>query len=156
MRKKGILSFYKMRDEGDKVTWLTAYDAPTASLAEQAGIEMLLVGDSVGMCVYGYDGTNPMTMQTMIPHTAAVRRAAPNTFVIGDMPFLSYQVSSEEAVRNAGAFVQQAGADAVKLEGGDAWRIESVRFPTPASSCSPISASRHKARVNWAGSRHRA
>ena len=118
MKKKGIFSFYKMRDEGDKVAWLTAYDAPTASLAEQAGIDMLLVGDSVGMCVYGYDGTNPMTMQTMIPHTAAVRRAAPNTFVIGDMPFLSYQVSSEEAVRNAGAFVQQAGADAVKLEGG--------------------------------------
>jgi len=107
-----------MRDAGEKVSWITAYDAPTAALAEQAGIDMLLVGDSVGMCIYGYEGTNPVTMDIMIPHTQAVRRAAPNTFVIGDMPFLSYQVSDGEAVRNAGAFIQQAGADAVKLEGG--------------------------------------
>lgn len=118
MKKKTMLDFYKMRDAGEKVSWITAYDAPTASLAEQAGIEMLLVGDSVGMCIYGYNGTNEMTMPIQLVHTAAVRRAAPGTFVIGDMPFLSYQISCEEAVRNAGAFLQQAGADAVKLEGG--------------------------------------
>jgi len=117
-KKKTVLDLYRMRDAGEKATWITAYDAPTASIAEQAGIDMLLVGDSVGMCVYGHPGTNPMTMAIMIPHTEAVRRAAPRTFIIGDMPFLSYQVSDEEAVRNAGAFVQQAGVDAVKLEGG--------------------------------------
>ncbi len=117
-KKKSVLDLYRMRDRGEKVAWMTAYDAPTAALAEQAGMDMLLVGDSVGMCIYGYEGTTPITMDIMIPHTAAVRRAAPNMFVIGDMPFLSYQVSDEEAVRNAGAFVQQAGADAVKLEGG--------------------------------------
>jgi len=118
MRKKGILDFYKMKKAGEKVVWITAYDAPTASIAEQVGIDMLLVGDSVGMCIYGYSGTNQMTMSIQLAHTAAVRRAAPNTFVIGDMPFLSYQVSVEESVRNAGAFIQQAGADAIKLEGG--------------------------------------
>jgi len=116
--KKGILDFYKMRDAGERVAWITAYDAPTASIAEQAGLDMLLVGDSVGMCVYGYGGTNPVTMEIMLRHTEAVRRGAPGTFVVGDMPFLSYQVSDEDAVRNAGAFLQQGGADAVKLEGG--------------------------------------
>lgn len=118
MKKKTTLTLYKMRDEGEKVSWITAYDAPTASLAEQAGIDMLLVGDSVGMCVYGFQGTNEMTMDIQIAHTAAVRRAAPNTYVVGDMPFLSYQISCREAIRNAGAFIQKAGADAVKLEGG--------------------------------------
>ncbi|MHC4788191.1 MAG: 3-methyl-2-oxobutanoate hydroxymethyltransferase [Planctomycetota bacterium] len=118
MAKKSVLDLYEMKEKEEKVAWITAYDAPTASLAEKAGLEMLLVGDSVGMCIYGYGGTNEMTMPIMLAHTAAVRRAAPNTFVVGDMPFLSYQVSSEEAVRNAGAFVREAGADAVKLEGG--------------------------------------
>ena len=117
-KKMSALDLYRMRDSGEKVAWITAYDAPTAALAEEAGIDMLLVGDSVGMCIYGYGGTNEMTMPIMLAHTAAVRRAARGTFVIGDMPFLSYQVSCEEAVRNAGAFIQQAGADAVKLEGG--------------------------------------
>ena len=118
MKKRSVLDFYKMRDAAEKVAWITAYDAPTASLAEQAGIDMLLVGDSVGMCIYGYGGTNAMTMPIMLAHTQAVRRAAANTFIIGDMPFMSYQISCEEAVRNAGAFLQEAGADAVKLEGG--------------------------------------
>lgn len=116
-KRKSVLDFYKMKEAGEKVSWITAYDAPTASLAEQAGIEMLLVGDSVGMCVYGNGGTNEMTMPTMLGHTSAVRRAAMNTFVIGDMPFLSYQISCEEAVANAGAFIR-VGADAIKLEGG--------------------------------------
>lgn len=118
MRKMSVLDLCSMKESGEKVSWITAYDAPTASLAEQAGIDMLLVGDSVGMCVYGYSGTTEMTMPIMLAHTAAVRRGAPGTYVIGDMPFLSYQVSAEEAVRNAGAFIQEAGADAVKLEGG--------------------------------------
>jgi 3-methyl-2-oxobutanoate hydroxymethyltransferase len=116
-KKKSVLDLYKMKESGDKASWITSYDAPTASLAEQAGIDMLLVGDSVGMCVYGYNGTNEMTMPVLLAHTAAVRRGAPNTFVIGDMPFLSYQISCEEAVANAGAFLR-VGADAIKLEGG--------------------------------------
>ncbi|MCP4711850.1 MAG: 3-methyl-2-oxobutanoate hydroxymethyltransferase [Planctomycetes bacterium] len=118
MKKKSILDLYQMRDNGEKAAWITAYDAPTASLAEQAGIDMILVGDSVGMCVYGFNGTNPMTMDIQLAHTAGVRRGAPNTFIVGDMPFLSYQISPEEAVRNAGAFIQKADADAIKLEGG--------------------------------------
>ena len=117
-KRKSVLDLYHMRGAGEKVAWITAYDAPTAALAQEAGLDMLLVGDSVGMCVYGFPGTNPVTMDLMVPHTAAVRRAAPETFVIGDMPFLSYQVSDEEAVRSAGRFIQEAGADAVKLEGG--------------------------------------
>ena len=116
--KKSILDLYKMKELGEKVALITAYDAPTAFLAEQAGIDVLLMGDSVGMCVYGYAGTNQMTMPIQLAHTNAVRRGAPNTFLIGDMPFLSYQISCEDAVRNAGAFIQQASADAIKLEGG--------------------------------------
>ncbi len=118
MKKKTLLDLYRMREKGEKATWITAYDALTASLAEQAGMDMLLVGDSVGMCVYGYGSTNQMSMPIMLEHTKAVRRGAPNTFVIGDMPFLSYQVSNEESVKNAGAFIQQCEADAIKLEGG--------------------------------------
>ncbi len=117
-KKKSVLDLYDMKAKGEKACWMTAYDAPTAGLAEQTGLDMLLVGDSVGMCIYGFKGTNEMTMPIMIAHTAAVRRAAANTFVVGDMPFLSYQISDEEAVRNAGAFIAQGGADAVKLEGG--------------------------------------
>ncbi len=113
-----IHDFYKMKKEGKKVTWLTAYDYPTATFAEAAGLDMLLVGDSLGMCVYGYPGTVPVTMDQCIVHSEAVRRGAPNTFVIGDMPFLSYQVSDADAIINAGRFMKEAGVDAVKLEGG--------------------------------------
>jgi 3-methyl-2-oxobutanoate hydroxymethyltransferase len=119
MKKKLMLhDFYTMKKEGEKISWLTAYDFPTAQFAETAGIEMLLVGDSLGMCVYGYKGTVPVTMDQCIWHSEAVRRGAPNTFIIGDMPFLSYQVSVPEAVRNAGRFHKEAGVDAIKLEGG--------------------------------------
>jgi 3-methyl-2-oxobutanoate hydroxymethyltransferase len=103
---------------GESVVWITAYDFSTAQFAEKAGMDMILVGDSLGMCVYGYDGTVPVTMDQCICHCEAVRRAAPQTFIIGDMPFLSYQVSIEEAVRNAGRFHKEAGVDAIKLEGG--------------------------------------
>ncbi len=118
-KKKSILDLRKMKKEGVKLTWLTSYDYPTAAFAEQAGVEMILVGDSMGMCVYSYSaGTLPVTMDQCIVHTEAVRRAAPNTFVVGDMPFLSYQITAAEAVMNAGRFYKEAGVDAVKLEGG--------------------------------------
>jgi 3-methyl-2-oxobutanoate hydroxymethyltransferase len=117
-RKHSIHTLQKMKAAGDKVAWLTAYDYPTAAFAEAAGMDMLLVGDSLGMCVYGYEGTVPVTMDQCIVHCEAVRRAAPNTLVMGDMPFMSYQVSDQEAARNAGRFLKEAGVDAVKLEGG--------------------------------------
>lgn len=119
MRKKLMIhDFCRMKKEAQKITWLTSYDFPTAQFAEAAGLDMLLVGDSLGMCVYGYPGTVPVTMDQCIVHCDAVRRGAPNTFVIGDMPFLSYQVSNEKAVENAGRFLKEANVDAIKLEGG--------------------------------------
>ena len=117
-KKKTIFDFYEMKKRGEKVTWMTAYDAPTAACAEAAGMDMLLVGDSLGMCVYGLPGTVPVTMEMCLHHTRAVRRGAPNTFVIGDMPFLSYQTNASDAVLNAGRFLKEADADAIKLEGG--------------------------------------
>jgi 3-methyl-2-oxobutanoate hydroxymethyltransferase len=116
--KKTPYDLQKMKNDGEKAVWITAYDFPTAQLAEQAGMDMLLVGDSLGMCVYGYQGTVPVTMDQCIYHSEAVRRAAPNTFVIGDMPFLSYQTSPADAVMNAGRFHKEALVDAIKLEGG--------------------------------------
>lgn len=118
-QKKTILDFQKMKKDKEKVTWLTAYDFPTAQFEERAGIDMILVGDSMGNCVYGYaSGTIPVTMEQCIVHTQAVRRGAPNTFVMGDMPFGSYQTTPEEAVKNAVRFYKEAEVDAVKLEGG--------------------------------------
>ena len=108
----------KLKQNGEQAVWVTAYDYITAQLAERCGIDMLLVGDSLGMCIYGYDGTIPVTMDQCIYHCEAVRRAAPNTFIIGDMPFGSYQISSQSAVTNAIRFHKEAGVDAVKLEGG--------------------------------------
>lgn len=118
--KKKLTRFdlQKMKTMGEKVVWVTAYDYWTAQFAEQAGMDMILVGDSLGMCIYGYEGTIPVTMDQCIWHSEAVRRGAPNTFVIGDMPFLSYQVNCDEAVRNAGRFFKEARVDAIKLEGG--------------------------------------
>jgi len=117
--KKNVLDFQKMKQVGKKVAWLTSYDFPTAQFAEKAGMDMILVGDSMGMCVYGYTGgTMPVTMDQCIVHSEAVRRGAPNTFIIGDMPFLSYQTTPADAVRNAGRFFKKAGVDAIKLEGG--------------------------------------
>ncbi|NWF92815.1 MAG: 3-methyl-2-oxobutanoate hydroxymethyltransferase [Syntrophaceae bacterium] len=107
-----------MKESGKKAVWVTAYDYWTAQFAEKAGMDMILVGDSLGMCIYGYEGTIPVTMDQCIYHSEAVRRGAPNTFVIGDMPFLSYQVNADEAVRNAGRFFKEARVDAIKLEGG--------------------------------------
>ena len=127
-QKKAIHDFYKMKKNGEKVTWLTSYDFPTAQFAEAAGLDMILVGDSLGMCVYGYKGTVPVTMEQCIVHCDAVRRGAPNTFVVGDMPFMSYQISDEDAVYNAGEFLKKADMDAIKLEGGTrvASRIKAI------------------------------
>jgi 3-methyl-2-oxobutanoate hydroxymethyltransferase len=117
-RKRTVHDLQRMKQEGVPMVWVTAYDYITAQLAERAGMDMILVGDSLGMCIYGYDGTIPVTMDQCIYHCEAVRRAAPYTFVIGDMPFGSYQVSPEEAVANAVRFHKEADVDAVKLEGG--------------------------------------
>ncbi len=96
-KKKGRLDLVQMKQSGEKAAWITAYDYPTATFAEAAGMDMILVGDSLGMVVLGYPGTVPVTMDDCIRHSQAVRRGAPNTFCIGDLPFLSYQVSDEEA-----------------------------------------------------------
>lgn len=119
-RKKimiGDLSVKKR--EGRKITMLTAYDYPMARIIDDAGIDVILVGDSLGMVALGYDSTVPVTMDDMIHHAKAVRRGTKFAFLIGDMPFMSYQVSREEAIRNAGRFMKEALCDAVKLEGGD-------------------------------------
>jgi 3-methyl-2-oxobutanoate hydroxymethyltransferase len=117
-KKLSRIDLQQLKDKKEQLVWVTAYDYWTAQFAEQAGMDMILVGDSLGMCIYGYEGTVPVTMDQCIYHSEAVRRAAPNTFIIGDMPFLSYQVSVEEAVRNAGRFYKEARVDAIKLEGG--------------------------------------
>jgi 3-methyl-2-oxobutanoate hydroxymethyltransferase len=120
-RKKVILpTLFKKVTDGQPITWLTCYDYPTAYLQEQAGIDMILVGDSLGMTMLGYDSTLPVTMEDMIRHTQAVRRGAPTAFLVGDMPYMSYQASVESAIRNAGRFMAEAGCDAIKLEGGAA------------------------------------
>ncbi|MFN2353787.1 MAG: 3-methyl-2-oxobutanoate hydroxymethyltransferase [Desulfopila sp.] len=117
-KKLSRIDLDRMKTDKETAVWVTAYDFWTASFAEEAGIDMILVGDSLGMCIYGYSGTVPVTMDQCICHCEGVRRGAANTFIIGDMPFLSYQVSVEEAVRNAGRFHKEAGVDAIKLEGG--------------------------------------
>lgn len=117
-KKKSVLDLYKMKKAGEKVAWITAYDYPTAMFAEAAEMDMLLVGDSLGMVTLGYSGTIPVTMEDCISHCQAVRRGAPKTFIIGDMPFGSYQGSDEQAVDNAVRFLKEADVDAIKLEGG--------------------------------------
>ena len=120
-RKKINLPYlFKKVADGQPITWLTCYDYPTAYLQEQAGVEMILVGDSLGMTILGYDGTLPVTMEDMVRHAAAVRRGAPTAFIVGDMPYMSYQASVESAIRNAGRFMAECGCDAIKLEGGAA------------------------------------
>lgn len=118
MARKNIFDLYQMKAAGEKIAWLTSYDFPTAQFSQAAGMEMILVGDSLGMCVYGYNGTVPVTMDQCIAHCDAVRRGAPDCFVVGDMPFGSYQTSDQEAVDNAVRFLKEADVDAIKLEGG--------------------------------------
>ncbi|MCU0508940.1 MAG: 3-methyl-2-oxobutanoate hydroxymethyltransferase [Anaerolineae bacterium] len=117
-KKTSILSLQDKKARGEPITMITAYDYPSALAAERAGIDSILVGDSLGMVVLGYDSTVPVTMDEMIHHCKAVRRGAERAYLIGDMPFMSYQADVAEAVRNAGRFLKEAGMDAVKLEGG--------------------------------------
>ena len=114
---KFAADFLKLKERNEKISMLTAYDYPSAKLAEQAGVDMILVGDSLGMVVLGYDSTVPVTMDDMIHHTKAVKRGAPNTFIVTDLPFLTYHTTIEDALKNAARLMQEAGADAVKMEG---------------------------------------
>jgi len=118
VNKVSVTTIRTMKQNHEKIAMLTAYDYPTALLLDECGVELILVGDSLGMVVLGYDSTLPVTMEDMLHHTKAVTRAVSSSMVIGDMPFLSYQCSVDEAVWNAGRFLQEAGAHGVKLEGG--------------------------------------
>ncbi|MES5057243.1 3-methyl-2-oxobutanoate hydroxymethyltransferase [Bacillus velezensis] len=126
---KTKLDFMKMKENGEPIVMLTAYDYPQAKLAEQAGVDMILVGDSLGMVVLGLDSTVGVTVSDMIHHTKAVKRGAKNTFIVTDMPFMSYHLSKEDTLKNAAAIIQESGADALKLEGGDGV-FESIRALT--------------------------
>jgi len=117
-KKVTIADLMAKKEQGRKITMLTAYDCPTAQMVDQAGIDTILVGDSLGMVVLGYSSTVPVSMDEMIHHTKAVIRGTQYAFVIGDMPFMSYQAFVEKAVENAGRFLKEGGCDAVKLEGG--------------------------------------
>jgi 3-methyl-2-oxobutanoate hydroxymethyltransferase len=118
MAKVTTTTFYDKKIKNEKITVLTAYDYSMARLLDDAGVDCLLVGDSLGMTMLGYEDTLSVTMEDMIHHTKAVKRGTKNAMVVADMPFLSYHVSDEDAVRNAGRFIKEAGAHAVKLEGG--------------------------------------
>lgn len=114
----------EMKDKNEKITMLTAYDYPLAKLVDESEIDIILVGDSLGMVFSGYENTLPVTMEEMLYHTKAVCRGVTNALVVADMPFMSYQISVEEAVRNAGMFIKEGRATAVKLEGGVAFQNE--------------------------------
>jgi len=118
MPKITIQDLLKKKAEQKKITMLTAYDYPFAQIVDEAGIDVILVGDSLGMVIQGLENTLPVTMDEMIYHTKIVSRAVRNAMVVGDLPFMSYQASVEDAVRNAGRFLKEAGASAVKIEGG--------------------------------------
>jgi 3-methyl-2-oxobutanoate hydroxymethyltransferase len=126
MSRVTTATLQEMKEQGVKSTLLTAYDYPTARLLDEAGIDILLIGDSVGNTVLGYENTLPVTMEEMLHHTAAVSRGAEQAMVVADMPFLSYQTTIADAVWNAGLFIKESGAHAVKLEGGRE-RADAVR-----------------------------
>jgi 3-methyl-2-oxobutanoate hydroxymethyltransferase len=125
-KKVTTLSLRQKKQDGDVISMLTAYDYPSALAMDQTGIDVILVGDSLGMVVLGYPNTLPVTMEEMLHHSRAVSRAVRYAMLVGDMPFMSYQASISEAVRNAGRFLKEAGMDAVKLEGGSE-RAEAIR-----------------------------
>ena len=125
-KKISTLTFRRKKERGEVISMLTAYDYPTALAIDQAGIDCILVGDSLGMVVLGYPNTLPVTMDEMLHHSRAVSRGARYALLVGDMPFMSYQAAVSDAVRNAGRFLQEGGMDAVKLEGGRE-RAEAVR-----------------------------
>jgi 3-methyl-2-oxobutanoate hydroxymethyltransferase len=125
-KKMTTLALRQKKERGEPISMLTAYDYPTALIMDRAGVDAILVGDSLGMVVLGYENTLPVTMDEMLHHSRAVARGAKSALLVGDMPFMSYQASVEDAVRNAGRFLQQGGMDAVKLEGGRE-RLDAVR-----------------------------
>jgi 3-methyl-2-oxobutanoate hydroxymethyltransferase len=125
------LTYRKKKERGEPITMLTAYDYPTALSMDRAGVDSILVGDSLAMVVLGYENTLPVTMAEMLHHCRAVARGAKYALLVGDMPFMSYQVSAEKALRNAGRFIKQGNMDAVKLEGGRE-RLEAVKVITGA------------------------
>ena len=125
-KKKTIKTFHQKKERGESIAMLTGYDYPTALALDRAGIDAILVGDSLGMVVLGYENTVPVTMEEMLHHCRAVARGARSAILIGDMPFMSYQVSVEQAVRNAGRFLQEGGMHVVKLEGGRE-RLDAIR-----------------------------
>jgi len=118
-KKISIVTLQEMKEKGEKITMLTAYDYPTARILDQCGVEVLLIGDSVGNVVMGTDNTLPVTIDEIIYHTKAVVRGRKRALIVADMPFMSYQVSVEEAKREAGKLIKKGGAEAVKLEGGE-------------------------------------
>jgi len=130
-KKVTTLTYRQKKERGEIITMLTAYDYPTAMVMDKAGVDSILVGDSLAMVVLGYENTLPVTMDEMLHHCRAVSRGAKTALLVGDMPFMSYQVSVEEALRNAGRFLQQGGMDAVKLEGGRE-RADAIRAITGA------------------------
>lgn len=130
-KKVTTLTLRQKKERGEVITMLTAYDYPTAMAMDKVGVDSILVGDSLGMVVLGYENTLPVTMEEMLHHCRAVARGAKTALLVGDMPFMSYQVSVEQAVRNAGRFLQEGGMDAVKLEGGRE-RADAIRAITAA------------------------
>lgn len=118
MNKVSIQTLMSKKASGEKIVMLAVHDYPFAKLAAAANVDGILVGDSIGMTVFGFQSLLPVTMDMMVPHVSAVRRGAPGVFLIGDLPFLTYEVTTEDAIRNAGCFMAECGCDAVKLEGG--------------------------------------
>jgi len=117
-KKNSVASFMRMKTENRRIVMVTSYDYPTAAIADAVGVDSILVGDSYGMVVLGYENTIPVTVEELLPVCRAVRRGATHPLLIGDLPFMSFQVSSEEAIRTAGRFVKEGGMEAVKIEGG--------------------------------------
>jgi 3-methyl-2-oxobutanoate hydroxymethyltransferase len=132
MAKITIQTLRDKKARGERMTFLTAYDYPFAILEQRAEIDVILVGDSIGMVVYGYDSTLPVTMDLMMPSVQAVRKGAPDVYLVGDLPYMSYQVSIPEAIRNGGRYMAEGGCDAVKLEGGREM-AETIRAMTNAT-----------------------
>lgn len=129
---KSRVKLQKMKESGEKITMITAYDYPSAKLSQEAGVDMILVGDSLGMVVLGYDSTLPVTVDDMVHHGKAVTRGADDTFVVIDMPFMSFHVSMEDTMKNARRIIQETGAQALKVEGADEGVLEVIKRLTMA------------------------
>lgn len=127
MARKTTHKIRLMKKKGKKIVMLTSYDAPTAAILSEVGVDMILVGDSVGNSLLGYESTIPVTLEDVIHHSAAVSRARPDCLIVGDMPFMSYKISAEQALKNCGLMLQEGGAEAVKIEGGSKSVVDIVR-----------------------------